>query len=124
MNENQLETNQKCYIDWEKLNQEFDELRQNEVEVAKRKTVQKVVQKAVQKAVEKATKETEERVRAEAQLKLVEEKEKSKEEGSLLKSIEIAKKMIAANMDKSVISNMTGLTIEELKELKSGDKHE
>ena len=112
MNENQLETNQKCYIDWEKLNQEFDKLRQNEVEVAKRKTVQKLIREAVE--------ETEEKVRAEERLK----QEKAKEEASLQKSIEIAKKMIAANMDKSVISNMTGLTIEELKELKSGDKHE
>ena len=116
MNENQLDSNQKCYIDWEKLNREFDELRQNEVEVAKRKTVQKLIRKA------------EERVRAEEQLKLIEEKEKSKEEG-IEQGIEqgiifIARRMIAANKDEIEISNTTGLTIDKIRELKSGDKHE
>ena len=35
---------------WERINREFDELRQNEVEVAKRKTVQKLIHKAAEEA--------------------------------------------------------------------------
>ena len=101
MNENQLETNQKCYIDWEKLNQEFDELRQNEVKVAHEKAVQKVVKKAVQKAVEEVTKETEENVK-----------------------IKMAKRMKDKGVNEAIISNVTDLSIEEIRELKSGDKNE
>ena len=94
---------------WERINREFDELRQNEVEVAKRKTVQKLIQKAVEEAVE----ETEEKVRAEERLK----QEKAKEEASLQKSIEIAKVLKLNGASNELISKSTGLSLEQIKNL-------
>ena len=105
MNESEIETNRQCCIDWEKLNREFDELRENEVKVAQRKAVQKVVKKSVQKAVEEVTKETEEKVRAEERFK--QEKEK----------LDMARNLKSKGVSDEIISESSGLSLEEVKKL-------
>ena len=44
--------------------------------------------------------------------------EKGKEEGMNQRSLEIARKMLAQGMDEAMVMNLTGLTAEEIKQMK------
>ncbi|MFW5479586.1 MAG: Rpn family recombination-promoting nuclease/putative transposase, partial [Segatella copri] len=45
-------------------------------------------------------------------------KEEGKEEGMNQRSLEIARKMLAKGMDEAMVMDMTGLTAEEIKQMK------
>ena len=76
----------------------------NSVDTAKREGIEIGMEKGMKQGMEKGMKQG---------------MEKGKAEGMNLRSLEIARKMLAKGMDETSIMDMTGLTAEEMKLLKA-----
>lgn len=79
---------------WERINREFDELRQNEIEVTKRKKVEKLIREEVDKAKASAI-----------------------QEGISQGKLEMARNLKLNGVSDDIISNSSGLSLEEIQSL-------
>ena len=87
------------YISFETSKMAYRDIK-NSVDTAKREGIAEGMEKGMEIGLEKG-------------------REEGREEGMNLRSLEIARKMLAKGMDEASIMDMTGLTAEEIKLLKA-----
>ena len=87
------------YISFEASKMAYRDIK-NSVDTAKREGIAEGMEKGMEIGLEKG-------------------REEGREEGMNLRSLEIARKMLAKGMDEASIMDMTGLTAEEIKLLKA-----
>ena len=86
------------YISFEASKMAYRDIK-NSIDTAKREGIAEGMEKGMEIGLEKG-------------------REEGREEGMNLRSIEIARKMLAKGMDEAMVMDMTGLTAEEIKQMK------
>ena len=86
------------YISFEASKMAYRDIK-NSIDTAKREGIAEGMEKGMEIGLEKG-------------------REEGREEGMNLRSLEIARKMLAKGMDEATVMDMTGLTAEEIKQIK------
>ena len=98
------------YISFEASKMAYRDIK-NSVDTAKREGKQEGLAEGIEIGREKGMKEGMEKGMEKG-------REEGRAEGMNLRSLEIARKMLAQGMDEAMVMDMTGLTAEEIKQLK------